>query len=146
MNTRGSAAALALIVTLAFYITHRVAERSDAELSARIAQLEQQVGSLKQGSAGFAELKEMKAENARLVSENHRLRSRLAEVQQNVTSTDRRVARVLHAPAKRDAYDPLAFYRRNPELMKRYFPQLYQAEMKSAQKAEDRSAPRTDEE
>jgi len=26
-----------------------------------------------------------------------------------------------------EAYDPLAFYRRNPELMKRYFPQLYAA-------------------
>src|SRR5687767_9968558 len=26
-------------------------------------------------------------------------------------------------------YDPLAFYRKNPELMKRYFPHLYRAQM-----------------
>jgi hypothetical protein len=30
------------------------------------------------------------------------------------------------AAAQPGVYDPLAFYRRNPELMKRYFPQVYQ--------------------
>jgi hypothetical protein len=28
-----------------------------------------------------------------------------------------------------EAYDPLAFYRKNPELMKRYFPHLYKADL-----------------
>jgi len=28
-----------------------------------------------------------------------------------------------------NSYDPLAFYRKNPELMKRYFPHLYRAQV-----------------
>jgi hypothetical protein len=32
-------------------------------------------------------------------------------------------------------YDPLAFYRKNPELMKRYFPHLYRAELEQPQGA-----------
>jgi len=37
------------------------------------------------------------------------------------------------AAAQDPAADPLAFYRRNPELMKRYFPQLYQQEQQKGQ-------------
>ena len=31
------------------------------------------------------------------------------------------------APQQTESYDPLAFYRKNPELMKRYFPHLLNA-------------------
>lgn len=34
-------------------------------------------------------------------------------------------------PQQTETYDPLTFYRRNPELMKRYFPHLYKAEVES---------------
>jgi type IV pilus assembly protein PilM len=37
-------------------------------------------------------------------------------------------------------YDPLAFYRRNPELMKRYFPQLYAAQKGGATAEDDATA------
>jgi hypothetical protein len=38
------------------------------------------------------------------------------------------VAAAQNAGNDQTAYDPLAFYRRNPELMKRYFPHLFQAQ------------------
>jgi DNA gyrase/topoisomerase IV subunit A len=62
------------------------------------------------------------SENARLVAENQKPR----RGSPNAPGQNAMADSIPREPASQNAeYDPLTFYRKNPELMKRYFPHLF---------------------
>jgi regulator of replication initiation timing len=135
MNSRFVAAVAALLLAAALYLNHRSTNRTNAELNERIAHVEDQVQRIKSASTE----QQLEAENLRLRAENQRLKASLAQFTGTPAAVGA-VARVSHQQQD-TPNDPLAFYRRNPELMKRYFPQLYNQEIAKQQKADEVPAP-----
>jgi hypothetical protein len=132
MNSRLLVPGTALLLAIIMYLALRSTNRDNAELSARVAQVEEQVQRVKSASAE----EQLRTENGRLRAENQRLKGLLAQFTGTPAGP---LARVSHQ--QEPPYDPLAFYRRNPELMRRYFPQLYKEEMAKQQKADEVPAP-----
>ncbi len=141
MNSRVVAFAIVVLLAFGLFLNQRSVHRENAELGARVSQLEEQLAGLNQ--AGLAsEAGQLRAENTRLQSENRELRASLAEFRQATPvgmDPRQRVMRASTQSQENAGHDPLSFYRRNPELMKRYFPQLYKAEMEK--KTEEIPAP-----
>ena len=133
MNSRPLVVAAALLLGIALYLAHRSTKRDNAELNARLAQVEEQVQKVQFASAE----EQLKAENVRLRAENQRLKATLAQFKG--TPATEPMARV--SQEQEQGNDPLAFYRRNPALMQRYFPAIYKAEMEKKQKSEEVPAP-----
>jgi regulator of replication initiation timing len=128
MNSRVAVFCIVVLLAFGLYFGRRSARRENAELNARLSQVEEQLAGLKQ--AGLAsEAEQLRAENARLRSENKDLRTSLDESKQTIPTMMDPRQRFSTQAQENSRNDPLTFYRRNPELMKRYFPQLYKAEM-----------------
>jgi regulator of replication initiation timing len=123
MNTRWRAVIVVFTFGLSLWVIRTSFRRDHAELTARINQMEEQIQTLRQ-VAGSNEQERLKGENERLRAENAELKNRTG--QSVPVMMDPRTRLTVR---KDEANDPLAFYRRNPELMKRYFPQLYKAEV-----------------
>lgn len=141
MNSRVVAFGIVVLLACGLFLNQRSTRRENAELSARVSRIEDQLAGIKE--AGLVnKTDELKAENARLQSENKELRASLAELKKAapvMMDPRQRFSRASTQSQEQEPYDPLAFYRRNPELMKRYFPQLYKAEMEK--KSEEVPAP-----
>ena len=114
-------------------------ERSERALRAEVNRFEQELAELKANPTQVvttAAVEQLKAENARLSAENSDLQNRLKQAKEQIVRLNRgehpqqrvQLASEQTPTDPNTPYDPLAFYRRNPELMKRYFPQLYKAE------------------
>jgi hypothetical protein len=137
---------IALAVFALVFLAQRF-ERSDRALRAEVNRFEQELAELKANPPQVANVEQLKAENARLTAENSDLQTRLRQAKEQIVRLNRgdhpqqRVQLASEqTPADPNApYDPLAFYRRNPELMKRYFPQLYKAQI--ANQAESQVPP-----
>src|SRR5690349_11215611 len=106
MNKRASLAVAAILIGSALVFSQRL-NRRDRQFGARLAELEQKIDGLQQKDHS-SELERLKAENSRLLSENDRLR-------RSTGAESRRTANASLQTTNETAYDPLAFYRRNPE-------------------------------
>jgi len=128
MNSRVVAFGIALLLAFGLFLNQRSSRRDNAELNARVSQVEEQLAGVKQ--AGLAsETEQLRAENARLRSENNDLRTSLTESKQTIPRLMDPRQGVSTQAQENGGDDRLSFYRPNPELMKRYFPQLYKTEM-----------------
>jgi myosin heavy subunit len=75
----------------------------------------------------------LEEENARLTEQVKELRSQAAQSVQQLREAQNQARYAVSAQATNQSTDPLAFYRKNPELMKRYFPHLFEQEQQQQQ-------------
>ena len=124
MNSRLLVAAAAILLCVAIYVSQR-------STKSRLAEVEEQVQMLQL----VAQRDQFRAENARLRSENKQLREALAQA--NRTAPGEPIA---GASLQEEGYNPNSG-RNNPQLMRRYFPQLYKDKMTNQPKSEAIPAP-----